>query len=102
MPRKPQAKKRKSTTEKTPRVRPLEALLRKEGQQAYNEVRDQIIQEGPEMHPEGSTIQHSRRNGMGELVDEKFRINPGDHHSSPGPPSSHQQRELPIHNPSHH
>ncbi len=75
MPRKTKAQKRKPKEQATPRVRPLEALLRQGDPEGYDEILKEIALDGPRLHPLGSTIQHGRwKNGQEEWVPEKFRM----------------------------
>lgn len=77
MPGRPRDKARRARgQEQTPRIRPLEALLRRGDRQGYDDAISIIAKEGPSVHQVGGSIQHGRWNGNGEWTEEKFRITP--------------------------
>ena len=65
---------RKTKQPSTPRVRPLEALLRRGQHESYQDATELIADEGPLVHPEGSTILQGHWKNEEEWVEEKFRI----------------------------
>ena len=74
MPKNAKGRNKRSPAQNTPRVRPLEALLRRGDPGAYQEACRIITQDGPGPHPPGSVFPHGRWNQSGEWVEENFRI----------------------------
>ena len=74
MPKNAKGRNKRSRTQNTPRVRPLEALLRRGDNRAYQEACSIITLEGPMLHPPGSVFPHGRWDPNGEWTEENFRI----------------------------
>ena len=74
MPKNAKGRNKRSQAQNTPRVRPLEALLRRGDNRAYQEACSIITLEEPMLHPPGSVFPHGRWDPNGEWTEENFRI----------------------------